>query len=278
MVHEDYKELLSARALTALADEDARLLDSHLEGCAECRAELIEWEQTAALMAFDAGSREPSNALRGKILASVREETAAEQRAANAAEPHDPPAESKILAFEQQRRSLFSSGASRGFGAIAAALVITALLVSLFMLSQLNRKAHVELARVSAQMDEAKLELARQRAAMELLTSPGARMASLAGTSIAPAAHAMIAYDQKGHAMLMAKGLPAAPTGMAYQLWFIVDSKPMPGKTLSVDETGNGVLTDDLPREAMGSAVFAITLEPAGGVQSPTGKMYLTSS
>lgn len=276
MVHEDYKELLSARALTALASEDARALDSHLEGCAECRAELIEWEQSVALLALDGGSYEPSVELRGKILANVRrstDESLRRNQTSSAAEPVVVRDESQVLPFE--RRSASSSG--WGFGAIAAGLVIAALLISLFVLWRQNRKAQADIARVSTEMDEAKSQLARQREAVELLTSPGARMASLSGTSIAPAAHAMIAYDKKGHAMLMAKGLPAAPSGMAYQLWFIVDSKPMPGKILTVDETGSGVLTDDLPREAMGSAVFAITLEPAGGVRAPTGKMYLTS-
>ena len=289
MVHEDYQELLSARALSSLAAEDERTLDSHLEGCDECRAELTAWEQTAALLALgDSVSFAPSAKLREKILASVRLETSestGEKQANSAASPGvtqsesrgESRDESRVLAFEPPHRTGFFSGSIRSYGAIAAGVVITALLISLFVLWQQNRKAQAELARSSAQMDEAKSQLARQREAMELLTSPGARMASLAGTSIAPAAHAMIAYDKKGHAMLMARGLPAAPKGMAYQLWFIVDSKPMPGKTLTVDETGNGVLTDDLPREAMGSAVFAITLEPAGGVPTPTGKMYLTS-
>ncbi len=282
MVHEEYKELLSARALTALEADDARALDSHLESCAECRAELIEWERTAALLALDVDTRslEPSVAVRGKILESIRLETiesATKQRANVAAEPVGAQSESIVRAFERPRRSGVFSGPIWNYGAIAAGLVITALMISLFVLWQQNRKTKAQMAQSSAQMEEVKSQLARQREAMELLTSPGARMASLSGTNNAPAAQAMIAYDKKGHAMLMAKGLPAAPKGMAYQLWFIVDSKPMPGKTFTLDETGSGVLKDDLPLEAMGSAVFAITLEPAGGVQAPTGKMYLTS-
>ena len=51
----------------------------------------------------------------------------------------------------------------------------------------------------------------------------------------------------------------------------------MPGKTFSPDNTGKGMLKDQMPREAMDSAIFAITVEPEGGVSAPTGPIYLRS-
>jgi hypothetical protein len=85
-------------------------------------------------------------------------------------------------------------------------------------------------------------------------------------------------YDSSGHAMIMAKGLPAAPADKEYQLWFIVPGKkPMPGKTFATDSHGNGMMEDQVPAEAMNSAVFAITLERKGGANSPEGSMYLSS-
>ena len=112
----------------------------------------------------------------------------------------------------------------------------------------------------------------------ELLISPGGHMAKLTGTNVAPGAHAMLAYDKSGHAMLMAKGLPSAPEGMAYQLWYIKDNKKMPGKVFTPDAAGNGMLEDQIPAVARDAAVFAITLEPKSGVQVPTGSIYLLSS
>ena len=85
-------------------------------------------------------------------------------------------------------------------------------------------------------------------------------------------------YDSSGHAVIMAKGLPAAPSEKEYQLWFIVPGKkPIPGKTFSIDSLGTGMMEDQVPAEAMNSAVFAITLERKGGVNSPEGSMYLSS-
>ena len=86
----------------------------------------------------------------------------------------------------------------------------------------------------------------------------------------------MLAYDKNGRAILMAKGLPPPPAGKAYQLWFIAGGKPMPGKVFTTDASGAGTLKDQIPPQARNAAVFAITLEPEDGVQSPTGQIYLS--
>ncbi len=52
----------------------------------------------------------------------------------------------------------------------------------------------------------------------------------------------------------------------------------MPGKVFTPDSAGNGVLQDQIPAVALNSAVFAVTLEPAGGMPTPTGEIFLHSS
>jgi len=37
------------------------------------------------------------------------------------------------------------------------------------------------------------------------------------------------------------------------------------------------MMKDEVPEAARHSAVFAVTLEPTGGVRSPTGSIYLRS-
>jgi len=102
----------------------------------------------------------------------------------------------------------------------------------------------------------------------------------LAGTNVAPGARAQLAFDRStGHAMLFAHNLPAAPQGKAYQLWFISGGKVMPGKVFTPDSAGSAVVEEQVPVSQMdAAAVFAVTLEPAAGVQTPTGEKYLLSS
>lgn len=251
MTHQNYQELLATSALTALDADDARALSDHLEGCHECDRELVQWQQTAALIALEAQGQEPSANVRERILASVRKEPVVRIQP-----------EPNVIPFAQPPRNIWQSFGS--FGAIAAIFVFAGLVISLVVLWRQNRNLQQE--------------IAHERAVLALLTSPDAHMTKLAGTEMAPSAHAMLAYDKDGHAMVMARGLPAAPAGMAYQLWFIKDNKKMPGKVFTTDADGNAVMEDEVPLAARQSAVFAVTLEPKDGVQVPTGSIYLVSA
>ena len=275
MTHENcesYRELAAATALTALDAADARALNTHLESCADCRLEMSEWEETTALLALDARPLEPSAQVRERILASVQAQVFAGDPISRAASP----AKDNVLAFELPSRNVWTSLGS--LGAIAAMVVFVALSIALVVLWQKNRTIQSELVRLTTEMNQARVQLDHERAVVELLTSPDAHLAKLTGTNVAPGAHAMLAFDKSGHAMLMVKGMPSAPAGMAYQLWFIKDNKKMPGKVFTTDAAGNGTLEDQIPAVARDAVIFAITLEPMAGVQVPTGSIYLLSS
>lgn len=246
MVHEDYKEMIPARALSALDAAEARALNDHLSECDECRMELAEWEATAAALAVSAKPMEPSPEVRERLLNEVRKELA------------DP----QVIPFRSATRNIWTSFGS--LGAIAAVILATALIVGLVVMWRENNALRER--------------LANTQEFQELLSTPGTRMAELKGTDVGAGAIAKLVYDNNGRAMLMADNLPAVPQGKEYQLWFIVgNNPPMPGKTFMPDSEGKGVLKDQMPQVALNSAVFAITLEPAGGVPAPTGKIYLSS-
>ncbi len=276
MAHEDYKEMLEAQALSALDAADVRVLEGHLQSCAECCSQLSDWEDAAAGLAFaalEATPLEPSPQVRARILEAVRTDKTTGSRSIEAADRRRLQA-SNVVALKQTLRW----SPAQTWGAIAAGLICAALAASLFVLWKQNREARQELARLSGQVRNAQEQLDRQREAIEILAAPGTRMTELAGTKVMPGAHAMLAYDKNGRAILMAKGLPPAPAGKAYQLWFIAGGKPMPGKVFTTDASGAGALKDQVPPEARNAAVFAITLEPENGVLSPTGEMYLSSA
>ena len=252
MVHDDYKEMIPAHALSALDAGDERALNEHLAGCAECRRDMAEWEATAASLALSAKPMEPSPEVREKLLTQIRaEKSGAEQPEKSGSEQ----SASNVVPFDRRPRTLWNSLGS--FGSIAAVILFAALVVSVVVLWQQNRV------------------LQHENAFYKLLTAPGSRIAELSGTTEASGAEAKLAYDKNGRAFLIVNGLPRAPEGKEYQLWYIVDNKPLPGKTFAPDNSGNGKLEDQVPEAARQSAVFAITLEPAGGVRTPTGAIYL---
>jgi hypothetical protein len=276
MTHENYKELLAASALTALDAADARALNTHLESCSNCRSEMIELNYTAALLALEAEPLEPPADVREQIFARLRREDRAAASASQRVVPDAARREANVRPFERPARNLWSSFGS--LGAIAATVVFLGLIIGLVILWQKNRSTQNELARLNEEIQQLQTLIAREHKMGELLTAPDGHMAKLTGTSVAPGAQAMLAYDKTGHAMLMAKGLPSAPEGMAYQLWYIKDNKKMPGKVFTTDASGSGMVEDQIPAVARDAAVFAITLEPKAGVQVPTGSIYLLSS
>lgn len=244
MVHDDYKEMIPARALSALDAAEEQALNEHLENCAECRKDLEDWQATAAALSLTPDPVEPSPQVRERILSEVRKDLSTKP---------------EVIPFRStSKRNIWSSFGS--LGAIAAVVLFAALSIGLAVLWRQNQR------------------LERSREFVELVNTPGARVSELSGVDPRQNATAKLAYDRSGRAILMASKLPNVPQGKAYQLWFIVGNKPpVPGKTFVPDSAGNAVLKDEVPREAIDANVFAITVEPASGSTAPTSPIYLRS-
>lgn len=267
MAHEDYKEMLPALALSALDAEDARVLNQHLSECDECRRELAGWENTAAELALSAPAAEPSPQVRDRIMSAVRNE--------RQTPPRQESSQSRVVEFPQSRRAILTSFGQ--VGAIAAAVLCLVLILWIIVLWQQNRSLKRRYEDLLSHVEWVTKENERSEEFVAILSTPGAKVTQLQGSGPASGATAKLAYDRSGRAMLMSEDLPPAPAGKEYQLWFIVGKYPHPGRTFTTDALGRGDVTDQIPQQAIDSAVFAVTLERAGGEVSPTGAIYLRS-
>jgi anti-sigma-K factor RskA len=271
MEHQEYQELLVLHSLDALDASEARSLKEHLTICAACRAELNQLRDAAGLLAHAATPAEPRPEVRQRILDRV----AAERQPATATS-------ARVVPLQPRReRNLWTIGLR-----LAAGIAFVALLAGVIVLWRRDVKMRQELAQLSRQVNTQQHELVRdrdvlgrQREALTLLNSPNAKKMDLAGTPTAQSARGTFIYDQKtGRAILMADGLPATPADKAYELWFIPKGHaPMAGKMFTIDASGHAMLPEQMPPEAMDSAVIAITLEPKKGSAVPTGAIYLSS-
>ena len=119
-------------------------------------------------------------------------------------------------------------------------------------------------------------EVERQQAILALIRDPGTQVVALAGLEPAPAAKARMIWNAPKGGLLVTAGLPAAPPGKAYQLWAIEGTKaPVSAGVFEVGADGAATVRV-LPLPGVDKVdVFAVTLEPAGGVPAPTGQMYL---
>ncbi len=258
---EHVKENLAAHALGALPDDEARAVDQHLAQCDSCRSEFEAALETAAMLAFSTNDVAPSEQLRARVL-----------DAAKATPQLSQPSVRGLAESTRERARVYPI--RRGwrvevFGAIAASLALVALFLSIF-LWQRDRRLQTQLSALAEQSEQQSRELNRLRDENEILTSPSARTATLSGTPAASTAKAKLVFDQSsGKAILVANNLPAAPAGKAYQLWFIADGKPIPGKTFRPDQVGAAVVTDQIPGSATQADWFALQLEPEQGCHNP---------
>jgi len=273
MEHQDYQQLLVPHSLDALEVSEARELEAHLETCAECRAELIALRDDAALLAYTASPAEPRPEVRARILENVRAERTVDRAGAM---------NDKVVTLRPRANwNVWTMGLR-----IAAGLAFIALLIGLIVLWRRDAKLQQEVAQLNRQLNTQQHELvrdrdvlARQREALALLNSPEAKRLELAGSETAQNARGAFVYDQKtGKAVFLADGLPATPADKAYELWFIPKGhSPMAGRIFTVDSSGHALLPEQMPADAMGNAVIAITLEPKRGSAVPTGAIYLSS-
>ncbi len=92
-----------------------------------------------------------------------------------------------------------------------------------------------------------------------------------------PGAHGRVFWDKdhnQWHVYVFDMKPP--PAGREFELWFIMpDQKKVKAGMFNVDEKGRGSLFVDVPANMANVAVAAVTDEPMGGVDQPTGKVQL---
>jgi hypothetical protein len=290
MDHAEIKDLLPLKALSRLDGEEARAVDQHLAArCDECERELASLTEALAAMAIveSGGGDGPSDRIWSRL-----------QNRLDAARD-----ESKPLALPDRQprriedRSVRESSRRRGFAilgsAAVAAIVAIAASAVFFTLRLRSITAHTsnEIAALTARVIAVQRDLdttGDQLAALQFRVAqttdltlaslgPDARVVRLAGLPAAPSAQGTVALSsEKGTAMLEVSGLPPTPGGKVYEVWWIGEKQgPLKAGLFEPSSQGATIVSLDLPPPGEIVLASAITLEPSGGVEKPSGAMYL---
>lgn len=98
---------------------------------------------------------------------------------------------------------------------------------------------------------------------------------SLQGQNVAPDAAARVFYMKNtGEVFIDPSNLPEAPTGKQYQLWGIVDGKPVDGGMIMTSSSGDKYRIQKMKSFGKVEA-FAVSLENEKGNTSPKGQIYV---
>jgi hypothetical protein len=128
--------------------------------------------------------------------------------------------------------------------------------------------------------------LERQIAEMERVAETGrVRLAGLAapdladvalkGQVAAPGASGRAFWSASRGLVFAASGLPPLPDGRTYQVWYLTKGAPVSAGLIKPDADGRAAGVFDAPEIVGGSSGFAVSIEPDGGVPSPTRAIYL---
>jgi anti-sigma-K factor RskA len=127
---------------------------------------------------------------------------------------------------------------------------------------------------------DAQQAAAGTRIALAVLTSPDVARIDLAGQApVAPQASARAFWSRSRGMVFTASNLPALPPGRVYQLW-VLTAQPaaISAGLLTPDAQGGVNETFNTPPDIPQPVALAVTIEPAGGVQSPSGEKYLVGT
>lgn len=138
-----------------------------------------------------------------------------------------------------------------------------------------SNEAIAKVESMEADMAGMKSQAEYNQALAALFRSPSFKHVHLAGIAKkSPESSVSVFWNrQTNEVMIDVQSLPAAPQGKQYQLWSIVDGKPVDIGMLDNAFTGKVL---KMKNTKPGSAAFAITLEKEGGNPTPTmEEMYV---
>ena len=108
---------------------------------------------------------------------------------------------------------------------------------------------------------------------LSIVRNPTNKVVKMTGLPVAPQATAIVYWDSTaGRTYIDPATLPVPPAGKQYQLWAIADGKPVDAGVFDVNEQEKGIQ----PVKAVKNAqLFAVTLEPTGGVSQPNASSVM---
>jgi anti-sigma-K factor RskA len=285
MDHQEVIDLLPLAALDRLEPGEARQLDEHLrEGCPQCEAQLRSWRETAAALASAPQGAGSDSRVWQRLESRLHTEAAAAHSLARTV--------SRPRRIGGERAP--SVGWWRGVATVATAAAVL-LLIYNRVIANRARRAEVrqlqQLESLSWQLNDLRSELTAaqteaetlrsvldERAKLDrILMSPDLQLMRLQALAPAPGAGGVVAVSRASRmAVVQTFGLPPAPPGKTYQLWWITKEGGPTKAGLFYAQTGRmSVAPASMPPAGQRVILAAVTLEPAGGVDKPTGAMYL---
>ncbi len=268
--HPTREEDFDLYVLGALEGDEKRAIESHLAACADCARKLAAARGRVATISFAAPRVEPSPAVKDRLLRQVR----AESQAPSAVPSKVPSDSAKVPRREFAPPEPPRGIAGRWLFAIMAPACV-ALLIATVMLWRENDRLTKQLAELGASVDKTQKQLGDAQEMLHLYTSKDTIKVALAPKPGMIKGDGEVMYNEKMGLLMYDGWIAPSPDDKSYQLWVVpMDGKPISAGVFNPATSDTAHWMAKVP-EGIAPKMFAITLEPAGGMPQPTGPMVL---
>jgi anti-sigma-K factor RskA len=258
MSHEPFETDAAVYALGALDGEERSRFQEHLAaGCALCAAAVREHRETLADVARDVPPMIPPTGVKADLMRRVT--------ATNSSRPSG--------RRRRLRWALATAAAVVGVSAFTAGLVASRYEARIGVMARETARVRAELHRQEAALRD---RVAVAQGVIDLLLDPATRVIALRGAGPTPEAVGRLVWHGANGGYLFVAKVPPPPAGQVYELWTISAGQPRPAGVFTVDPSGRA--SHPVPPTRSPVDLFAVTLEPAGGVPAPTGPIVLAST
>lgn len=280
------EELVSLYSIGAISQEELGELEKYLKEDPEKVAGLIrENEEIASLLSLDIDDIKPPTYIKDELLRRVRIRKDVENNS------HNVPFWKKlqpiwyglsgavaaaviIFMFSGYFSSLVEVGDSTDTGNLTSTIKRQKETIASLRSELEDRKEALDT--MSKKLAEKNERLANYDDLIAYLRNPNVLVVDLGTLKTDMNSAGRVLWDkQMDSAIFYGINLPQVPQDKTYQLWAIIDSKPVSCGIFNVDQQGNGKIKIPTLKDSKNIQKFAVTLEPAGGVPAPTGEMYL---
>lgn len=262
--------IIEAYVLGMASEEEVRELETLSALHPEVAAALAEVQQSMGDYALLHAVQPPAG-LKEEIWSALEKEALE----APAGDPYNRP--ENVHEFIRPEAQI----TKRSYGPLAAtiALLIGSVILNLIFWNK-SERTEKELASVQTkQRDivasnlEFKEQLLQSQKNMHMMMDPAMKPVALAGVGTHISSQAMVLWDTRSKEVYLAlKNMPPPPAGKQYQLWAIVNGKPVDAGLFAWNQNAAMQKMKVIPSAEM----FAITLEKEGGSEAPTmEEMYV---
>ncbi|KIL47126.1 anti-sigma factor [Jeotgalibacillus campisalis] len=238
-----------------LSREEKAVFEDHLENCAECRAELAEWNGLIEDLPYDSEPVTPPEGMKERVLSAVFAEEEPKQHSASA--------EPTLIGNAKTNSSSPSKRSSAKWVLPAAAALLLSLGGNAFLYNELQQQS-TELTQSQETVDEL-LQYVTLSPTGESDENP-------------TASASIVRTGSQVNVVINASSLGPLANDEVYQVWLIEGESPKRAGTFIASESGAGAVVftlDEFNSEQWNQ--IAISHEPDAQSETPEGEVILAS-